>query len=137
MRHALVLVLGLFLAAGCASLSLNPAAAPSSTSVGSVDVRYGVDIDAKKAKVMDRYQIPTLMEQALGASFAQGGSNMLDVEITQFRTGAYGPTRMHAVATVKDGSGGVVKQAEADSTSAMGRLQAVVQEIVNELVAQL
>jgi hypothetical protein len=137
MQRTITLILGLLLLGSCSSLTLSPVTPGSATAVSAVTVEYDAALDGKKASVLDRYDMKTLMTQALTASFQSGAGQSLRVRITQFRTGGYGPTRMHAVGEVVDGAGNVVKSTEADSTSAMGRLQNVVQQIVDQIVAGL
>jgi hypothetical protein len=137
MRRATIWILGLLLLGGCTSLTLNPVTPANSTAVGSITVEYDAALAGKKENVLNRLDMKNLMTQALRQSFQAGGDRSLRVTITQFRTGGYGPTRMHAKAEVLDAAGAVVMQTEADSTSAMGRLQAVAQEIVDQIVAGL
>jgi hypothetical protein len=134
MRSPSMLVL-LLLLGSCSAMTLDPVTPPSSTAVGSVNVEYDAALDGKKASVLDRHNMKVIMTQALANSFQAGSGETLHVTITQFRTGGYGPTRMHAKAELRDASGATVKSTEADSTSAFGNLQGVAQQVVEQIVA--
>ena len=135
MYKSLLLAFSLLFLGSCYSLSLAPADPASSTAVNNIQIEYGSDLDGKKVAVLDRYKMKDVMAQALRQSFTMGGDTMLTVTITQFRTGGYGPTRMHAVAELTDTSGAVIKTAESDSTSMMQGVRGVGQEVVNEIAA--
>ena len=137
MHRTLILVLGLLFLSSCTTFTLAPALPASTTEVNAINVEYGSELDAKKTGVLDRYKMKDVFIAALRGSFATGGDTTLQVTITQFRTGGYGPTRMHAVANLMDASGAVVKSMEADSTSVMRGVAAVAQEVVNQIGAGL
>ena len=135
MYKSLLLALSLLFLGSCYSLSLSPARPANTTAVNTINIEYGSGLDAKKTGVLDRYKMKDVMSGALRGSFSTGGDSTLQVTITQFRTGGYGPTRMHAVAKLKDASGAVIKSTEADSTSMMQGVRAVAQEVVIEIAA--
>jgi hypothetical protein len=127
---------------GCGSFHLDPARPPSASVVAMVTVSYASQLEADKRRMLDRLAVPMLMQQALSQSFTPGPGVALQVMITQFRSGRWGPTRMHVVAQVVDVAGNVVGGAEADATSVMGSsrgalIQAVAQECINQLAARL
>ena len=82
------------------------------------------------------------MAAALRASYPAGQGPFVRVILTQFRSGRWGPTRMHAVVQVLDPAQNVLAQFDTDSTTIRGgdrggRIQAVAQDIVNQVAAQL
>lgn len=135
MYRRMMIVLSLLFLGSCSAMTLDPANPPSSTAVGSVTVEYDVALDGKKTAVLERHNMAGIMTTALQASFAPGAGESLHVTITQFRTGGYGPTRMHAKAKLMDASGNVIQEKEADSTSLMGNVRGVAQECVNQIAA--
>ena len=137
MYKSLLLAFSLFFLGSCYSLTLAPATPTNATAVNAIHVEYGSDLDAKKIAVLDRYKMKDVFVAALRGSFATGGDSTLHVTITQFRTGGYGPTRMHAEAKVMDASGAVIKSTEADSTSVMRGVASVAQEVVNKIGADI
>lgn len=127
---------------GCGSFHLDPARPPSASVVATVTVNYAPQLEADKRRMLDRLAVPMLMQQALSQSFTPGPGVAVHVMITQFRSGRWGPTRMHVVAQVVDARGNVVGAAEADATSVMGSsrgalIQAVAQDCIDQLAARL
>lgn len=106
------------------------------------EVVYGNQIPGDRLRLLDRYQVPGHMAAALRASYPAGQGPFVRVILTQFRSGRWGPTRMHAVVQVLDPAQNVLAQFDTDSTTIRGgdrggRIQAVAQDIVNQVAAQL
>lgn len=121
----------------CGGFQLNPTTPSNAHPLSEVRVSLSPALDADKQEAIAAYAIPEHMRAALSASYPQGGELTMEVMISEFRTGAFGPTRMHADARLVDAGGQVVAQAEADSSTMRGGTRAKIQRVSQELIDQL
>ncbi|GAB5547228.1 MAG: hypothetical protein RLO52_31660 [Sandaracinaceae bacterium] len=144
-RATFVVLLGLasmLTLSACASFHVRPPVPSRQIVVSGFEVVYGNQIPGDRLRLLDRYQVPGHMAAALRASYPAGQGPFVRVILTQFRSGRWGPTRMHAVVQVLDPAQNVLAQFDTDSTTIRGgdrggRIQAVAQDIVNQVAAQL
>ena len=137
------LLLSIVFVVGCGgSFSVNPVTPAGATAVSEVAVTLDDEIKGDKRTVLNKLDATTHIKNALEQSFAGGEGPSLQVAITQFRTGGFGPSRMHMVGKLVDSTGAIVKEVESDSTSMRGgnkatRVRRVAQQCVDRLVAEI
>lgn len=132
----------LVLLSACAGFRLQPAAPTRPIVVAGFEIVYGNEIPGDRRQLLDRLGVPLEMQRALRASYPMGPGPVVRVIITQFRSGRWGPTRMHTVTQVLDATGRVLGQIETDSTSVVGGnrsglIRNVAQDTVNQVAARL
>lgn len=141
-KHAWLALAVVLLAVGCGRFRLYPAQPLRNTMVAGVTIAYDPSLPGDRQRMLDRLDVPGEMQRALTASFPPGPGPRLHVIITEFRSGRWGPTRMHAIGQLLDPMGQVVGQVQADSTGVMGAsrgdlIERVSQDIVNQIAGQL
>lgn len=112
------------------------------TPVALVTIAYSPELGPDKIRMLERVGVPAELQRALQASFPMTAGFHLQVVVTQFHSGHWGPTRMHLTARLVDGAGTIVRVIEADATSVMGSsrgalIQRVSQECLDQITSQL
>ncbi|MCA9605858.1 MAG: hypothetical protein KC619_09710 [Myxococcales bacterium] len=130
------------LLAGCGGFHIRPPTPLRPVVIGSFEVVYGPQIPGDRQRLLDRAQAPARMAAALRQSYPAGPGPLVRMIITQFRSGRWGPTRMHAVVQVLGPGGAVLNQFEVDATSMNGAsrgqlIQSVAQACVDQVAQRL
>ena len=138
----IVVSVALVLLSACAGFRLQPVAPARPIVVAGFEIVYGNEIPGDRRRLLDRLGVPLEMQRALRASYPVGPGPVVRVTITQFRSGRWGPTRMHTVTQVLDATGRILGQIETDSTSVVGGnrnhlIRNVAQDTVNQVAARL
>lgn len=138
----IVASVALVLLSACAGFRLQPVAPARPIVVAGFEIVYGNEIPGDRRRLLDRLGVPLEMQRALRASYPVGPGPVVRVTITQFRSGRWGPTRMHTVTQVLDATGRILGQIETDSSSTWGhsrgdRIHRVAQDTVNQVAARL
>jgi len=139
----LVAAFALSAVSGCGGgFRLRPPVASRQVVIASFQVHYGPRIQGDRARVLDAYAVPLHMSNALRQSYPAGPGPAVQVTITQFRVGRYGPSRMHADVQVLGPNNAVLTQFGADSTTTRGGsrgqiTEALSQDITNQIAQRL
>ncbi len=142
-RSVLGLVLAAAFLAGCGGgVRIRPPNAVRPVVVAGFETVYSPEIPGDRQRILDRMQIPVRMSAALRQSYPAGPGPLVRVIITQFRSGRWGPTRMHAVVQVLGPGGQVLNQFDVDATSVAGSsrgslIQSVAQACVDQIGQRL
>lgn len=139
----------LFSACGSA-ISLKPttpaetAQVAHASGVTAVNVSIDASMPPDRAKVLQKTQTAEQLQQAILASFANGGAQRpggvtLNAQIHVYRISNWGPSRLGVQVTITDAAGGVVKTFTTESASVRGgstkaRTQRLAQELVQKVV---
>ena len=141
MKHTTLLFALLLPLSACAGFQLQPAASRGSQTIAQVSIEISPELNEGKREALAKYEIPAHMQAAISGSFPAGEGPTLRVTITEFRTGSFGPTRMHARAEVIAASGEVLRTADADASAMMGgttmKLRKVAQSVVDQVVTEV
>ena len=143
-RALLGLVLGaaVFATACGGGVRIRPPQALRPMPIAGFETVYGPQIPGDRQRLLTRLHVPVRMSAALRGAYPVGPGPVVRVVITQFRSGRWGPTRMHALVQVVGPGNALLNQFEVDATSVVGRsrgamIQAVAQECVNQVAARL
>lgn len=142
LRRPVVAALAALVLSACGSFQLVPPSPARTLAFSRFDVVYAADLPADRQRMLDRLRVPEEMSLALRQAYPVGQGPHVRVTITQFRSGRWGPTRMHAVVLVLDDNEQVLAQLDVDSTSMSGAsrgglIQNVSQDCINQIAAQL
>jgi hypothetical protein len=110
-----------------------------------------VGIDASmpgdRARLLNEYQVPQAIQQALAQSFAMGNLQnpagvRVQASIHHFRMGRYGPARLGAIVTLFDAAGSPIGQFQQESLSMRGGSRATVltrlaQDLMQKILGQI
>lgn len=140
--RSIVVVCAVFLASACGGFHIRTPAAARPVVISGFEVVYSPEIPGDRQQVLNRLRLPQEMSLALRQAYPAGQGPLVRVIITQFRSGRWGPTRMHAVAQVMGPGGQVLNQIDVDSTTTVGSsrpdmIQRVSQDITNQIAQRL
>ncbi len=127
----------------CRGFYIAPVTPMRATAISAVTVDYDPALPNDRMRMLDRFDVAGHMQRALAGSFPAGPGPRMHVVITEFRSGRWGPTRMHATAHLIDPSGAEVSQLQGDATAVMHRadrpqlIQMVAQQCVEQIAGQL
>ncbi|MCB9592404.1 MAG: hypothetical protein H6719_06710 [Sandaracinaceae bacterium] len=141
-KRTLITLAALLVLSACGGFRLDPPAPARPIVIAGFEVVYSPEIPGDRQRLLDRTGVRAEMQRVLRLSYPAGAGPMVRVIITQFRSGRWGPTRMHATAQVLDPQGNVLAQIEADSTTVNGAsrgslIRTVSQDCVNQIARQL
>ena len=117
---------------GCGGVAVNTSApqSPADTAlaagnIGTVNVSINTSMNADRLALLQKNEVDRLMKESLTASLGAagkfgGGPLSLDLLIEDFAVPGWGPAWVNVVATLKDGSGAVVKEFSNKSSSMRG-----------------
>ncbi|MFK7984944.1 MAG: hypothetical protein AB8I08_02860 [Sandaracinaceae bacterium] len=141
-RRSVTLALAALVLSACGSLQIAPPTPARAIAIAGFEVVYANDLPSDRQRMLNRLGVPAKMSLALRQAYPAGPGPRVRVMITQFRSGRWGPTRMHAVVFVLGDNEQVLAQLDVDSTSMSGAsrgglIQNVSQDCVNQIAAQL
>ena len=121
------LLLGLALS-GCGGFRLQPVnpsyLRPDSVLAGGhialVQTQVSVEIPEDRVRMLTKFHVPEEMQRVMTGLGAGPTPYTLQITITRFRNGRYGPARMHTQSVVFDPSGQVVRSFENEAVSVRG-----------------
>ena len=140
--QVVVCAIAAVLLTACARFTIRTPVAARPVAFSGFEVVYSPEIPGDRQRLLNRYAVPDEMAAALRRAYPPGQGPLVRVILTQFRSGRWGPTRMHAVVQVLGPGGAVLNQIDVDSTTVRGGsraelIQRVAQDIVDQIAQRL
>ena len=138
-----VLALGAaLLLSACGGFRLRVPAPARPIAISGFEVVAGPQIPPDRQRVLQRLGAMPEMALALRSAYPAGQGPFVRVILTQYRSGRWGPTRMHAVVQVLGPAQNLLTEFHVDSTTTRGgrrgaKTRRVAQDIVNQIAARL